>query len=121
MIYESVKIIESAVAPGVKFTVSRMSFGRRLELMRQVRELAHKIEFLDAVADAESQMDAALLRAEIDGLYVSWGLHSVDGLLLDGVPASPDSFRESGPEELLREALAAIRAEAGLTETERKN
>ena len=121
MTYESVKTIESAVAPGVKFTVIRMSFGRRLELMQQVRELARKVEYLEAAADAGSQMDAAMVRAEIDGLYVSWGLQSVDGLLLDGVPASPDGLRESGPEELLREALAAIRAEAGLTETERKN
>ena len=66
-------------------------------------------------------MDAHLLRAEIDRVYVAWGLVAVSGLVVDGREAGPELLAEAGPEELFREALAAVRAEAGLSEAERKN
>ncbi len=121
MKYESVKAVESAAAPGVRFTVARMSFARRVELMRRVRDLARRVEFLEAGDGAEEKMDAALLRAEIDRTYLAWGLREVVGLEVDGAPATPESLVEAGPEDLVREALAAVRAETGLSEAERKN
>jgi hypothetical protein len=121
MIYESVAIVESKIAGGVTFTVAKMSFGRRTELMRQVRELGRKVEFLEAGRDPEQRMDGALLRAEIDRLYVTWGLRAVSGLELDGVEATPESLAEAGPEELFREAVALVRAQTGLSAEERKN
>jgi hypothetical protein len=98
-----------------------MSFGRRIELMRRIRELAGRIEFLEAGAEPKDKMDGRLLRAEIDRLYLEWGLREVSGLELDGAAATPESLAESGPEELCREALAAVKAETGLDEAERKN
>ena len=121
MIYESEAVVESKIAPGVKYTVARMSFVRRVELMRKVRELARRAEFLEAGTEAGDKMDAALLQAEIDRLYLAWGLRSISGLELDGREATPDLLAESGPEELFREALAEVRAAAGLTNEERKN
>ena len=121
MRYESSHTIESRIVPGVSFTVARMSFGRRLELMRRVRELARRMEFLEASREPSEKMDAGLLRAEIDRLYLEWGLRSVAGLLVDGEAASPALLADAGPEELFREALAAVKAETGLTESERKN
>ena len=121
MTYESVTVIESRVAPGVAFAVARMSFGRRVELMRRVRELARRMEFLEAGKEPGDRMDAAMLQAEIDRLFLTWGLRSVSGLQLDGAEASPDSLAEAGPEDLFREALAAVRAQTGLSEEERKN
>jgi len=121
MTYESVTVIESAAAPGVRYTVARMSFARRVELMRAVRELARRMEFLEAGASAGDKMDGALLQAEIDRLYLRWGLREVSGLEVDGAGATPDSLAEAGPEDLFREALAAVRAETGLSEPERKN
>jgi hypothetical protein len=38
MSYDSVAVVESAIRDGVSFRVARMSFGRRVELMRRVRE-----------------------------------------------------------------------------------
>lgn len=121
MTYESVAMVESRLSPGVTFAVARMSFGRRVELMRKVRELARRMEFLEAGKEPADQMDAAMLQAEIDRLFLAWGLRSVAGLQLDGVEASPESLAESGPEGLFREALAAVRAQTGLDEEERKN
>ena len=119
--YESVCVIESRVMPGVRFTIARMSFHRRVELMRQIRELARRAEFLAAGLQPEDKMDAALVQAEIERLYVAWGLRSVSGLVVDGREADPATLSGDGPEELFREALAAVRAEAGLSEEQRKN
>ena len=121
MIYESVAIVESQVAAGVTFRVAKMSFGRRADLMRQVRELARKVEFLEAGRSPGQKMDAALLRTEIDRLYVKWGLLGVAGLELDGAEATPTSLAEAGPEELFREALTLVRSQTGLSPDERKN
>jgi hypothetical protein len=98
-----------------------MSFGRRVELMRKVRELASKAEFLAAGEGAGQQMDAALIEAEIERLYVAWGVRRVSGLSIDGTAAGPESLIEVGPEDLFREALWAVRKEIGLSEEERKN
>ena len=121
MNYESMTVVESRVAAGVTFTIAKMSFGRRAELMRRVRELARRMEFLEAGQLPGEQMDAALLQVEIDRLYLAWGLHAVSGIALDGADATPELLAEAGPEDLFREALAAVRSETGLTEAERKN
>ena len=121
MSYESVAIVESRAANGVRLEVTRMSFGRRVELMQRVRELARKMEFLEAGNSPGERMDVALLQAEIDRLYLMWGLRGVVGLEVDGTPATPQTLADNGPEELFREALAAVRAETGLNEEQRKN
>ena len=121
MTYESVRVVESAVAAGVRYTVAKMSFARRVDLMRRVRELARRMEFLEAGGSAGDKMDGALLQREIDRLYLTWGLREISGLEVDGAQATPDSLAAAGPEALFREALAAVRAETGLNEAERKN
>ena len=121
MTYESVTEVASQIVPGVLYLIARMSFTRRLELMRKVRELARRAEFLEAGQEPAEEMDAALLQAEIDMLYLIWGLRSISGLELDGIPATPELLAERGPEELFREALKAVQAEAGLSAAERKN
>ena len=121
MRYESTQTVTSAIDPAVTYTVAKMSFERRTDLMRRIRELARQAEFFEAAQDAAGKMDAALLQAEIDRTYLLWGLREVQGLDIDGLPATPDLLAASGPEELCREAAAAIRAAAGLTYEERKN
>jgi hypothetical protein len=121
MTYESVAVIESQEACGVTFTVAKMSYARRVELMRKIRELASKLEFLEASTEPVDKMDAALLEAEINRLYVTWGLRAITGLTLDGAEATPELLAENGPENLFREVLAAVQEQAGLTEAERKN
>ena len=121
MTYDSVEQVESKIADGVSYSVSKMSFARRMDLMKRVRDLARRVEFLVAGEDAGGKMDAALLEVEIERLYVKWGLREVTGLEVDGSSATPESLAESGPEDLFREALEAVRAAAGLSDAERKN
>jgi len=120
MNYESWTERESQRQRGVTFVLAKMSFGRRIELTRRLREIAQRVEFLEA-GDAKEKIDAALLTCEIDRLYLLWGLKEVRGLELDGEAATPESLAAVGPEVLFREAVDAVKAECGLTETERKN
>src|SRR4051812_6200516 len=119
--WSSTKVVASNVRSGVELVVARMTFGRRLELMRRVRDLAARLEYFEAGRDARNEMEAGLLGAEIDKLYVLWGVEEIRGLEVDGEPATVESFIERGPEELFGEALAAVRLACGLSEIERKN
>ncbi|HEV3334579.1 MAG TPA: hypothetical protein VG096_26505 [Bryobacteraceae bacterium] len=121
MTYESSELIESQLAQGVTFTIAKMSYGRRVELMRRIRELSRRFEFLSAGSEPGDKMDAALLETEINRMHLTWGLLAVSGLTLDGTQATPDLLAESGPEDLFHEALAAVQKQTGLTEAERKN
>jgi hypothetical protein len=122
MTYESKIEVASNSAPGVRLLINRMSFGRRLELTRKVQEMAKKLQFLAAgPPETTTEAEQALLGAEIDREYLRWGLAAVEGLEIDGQAAGPEELIEAGPEVLLREALAAVRREAGLSETDRKN
>jgi hypothetical protein len=68
----------------VSYTVAKMSFGRRVELTRRIRELAARREFVEAGDTPNEKMEAALLASEIDRIYLLWGLKEVTGLELDG-------------------------------------
>src|SRR5579871_3464940 len=88
--WQSRRSVASQTRPGVEFSLARMSFGRRLELMQRVRDLSAHLEFFEAGRDSSNQMEAGLLGAEIDRLYVLWGIESVSGLTVDGEPATVD-------------------------------
>lgn len=120
MNYQSEITIASEAAPGVTFRIARVSFGRRMELLRRLRDIAEKAECL-AAGDSREKLEAALLTSEIDELYLRWGLVGVNGLEVNGEPATPESLIAAGPEDVCREALAAIKHECGLSEEERKN
>src|ERR1039458_7235530 len=92
MTYESVKEVESKIAPGVRFRIARMSFARRVDLMRQVRELARRMEFLEAGREPGETMDSTLIQVEVNRLYLMWGLIEVAGLEVDGAAATPASL-----------------------------
>jgi hypothetical protein len=119
--YESVVSIDSKAAPGVRFAIHRISFGRRMELSRRVRELSRKAEFLEAGTEPHERIEASILAQEIDAMYLLWGLSSVAGLIIDGEPATATRLLEKGPEDLVREVVGAIKEQCGLSEPERKN
>lgn len=119
--YESVIWMVSEAAPGVRFSIQRVSFGRRLELSRKIREISRKAEFLQASTELHERIEANILAQEIDAMYLKWGLAGIEGLTIDGEPPSAEMLLEKGPEELAREVVAAIKAQCGLTDAERKN
>ncbi|MGQ9635771.1 MAG: hypothetical protein ACUVXB_16195 [Bryobacteraceae bacterium] len=121
MRYESVRTVESAVMPGVRFRIRKMSLERRVELTRRLGELMKRIEYLEAGREPEERIAAAEAAAEVEKIHLEWGLAGIEGLEIDGEPATAESLIAAGPEALTREILQAIRTECGLSEAERKN
>ncbi len=113
--------LESKAVPGVRFAIHRISFGRRMELSRRVREISQKAEFLEASTELHEKIEANILALEIDAMYLHWGLVCVEGLIIDGQAADAPQLLEKGPEELAREVVSAIKGQCGLSEAERKN
>lgn len=120
-IWESKKTVRSELRQEVEFTLYRMTFGRRLELMKKVRDLSARIEFFEAGREESNRMEASLLGGEMDRLFLEWGLEEVRGLEIDGSPATVAGLIDKGPEDLVHEALGMVKAECGLNEAERKN
>jgi hypothetical protein len=121
MTYESAFPIQSSVLPGVTLTVRRVSIARRLELLKKVRELAARMEFYKAGAQLDDKLEAGIASAEVESLYVVWGVTKIEGLTIDGVDATPEALVMHGPEDLVREAATLVRSQLGLSEDERKN
>jgi hypothetical protein len=119
--YESVAWFEAGAMPGVRYAIAHISFGRRIELARRIREIGRKLEFLEAGNDVREKLEAAVVAAEVDRAYLEWGLAGVEGLTIDGETATPGTLIDKGPMELAAEILARVKAECGLTEDERKN
>ena len=119
--YASSEWMDSRVAPGVRYEVVRVSLVRRLEIARRVRELLSELEYRSAGSEAEDRLSAAILQSSIDRLYIAWGLLQVEGLAIDGEPATVSSLLEKGPEALCHEMAEALRRQCRLSEDERKN
>ncbi len=113
---------ESAAVPGVRFRLRRISFGRRIELARTLREQLEAMDRALLLPPGEARdAETALLAAAMDAAHLQWGLASIEDLEIDGAPATAESLLADGPEALVTEILAAIRRETGLDEAERKN
>ncbi len=119
--YESVISTDSRAIPGVRFVIHRMSFGRRMELSRRIREIGQKVDFLAAGNDVQEKFEAGILAQQIDAMYLHWGLVAVECLRIDGEAATTADLIEKGPEDLAREIVSTIKAQCGLNESERKN
>src|SRR5437868_7546507 len=96
--YESTVAMQSTTFPGVNFSVNRISFGRRMELCRRIREIGQKLEFLDAGDNFREKVEANLLSHEIDQIYLEWGLVAIEGLTIDGETANLELAIAKGPE-----------------------
>lgn len=75
---------------------------------------------VSAAADIQKRIDT-VLRNEIYIVYVRDLLSGVDGLVINGVPATPETLISDGPLPLYEEILAAVKVELGLSEDEAKN
>ncbi len=118
---------------GVKFTFNKMTEGRRIKLrlamadyhakLREITDQASKI-MEDTPEDALKafvlhQKVSEIVSDQINPMWVRWGLKSIDGLTIDGEPATVESLIESGPPELYAEIADAIKSASGLNEQQR--
>lgn len=118
--YSTVKWHQSTTTPEVRFAVRRISLGARIDLMKRIRELTLRNEFLKA-GDAADRLEASLSEMLVQELLVNWGLTAITGLMIDGNAATRDDVVDKAPEDLADEIARAVWQEADLTEDERKN
>src|ERR1700730_15731320 len=100
MQYDTSITLTSEEIEGVTFTISRMSFGRRIELMKRVRDLVQRREYFEAGAQPSEKLEGSLLAAEIEKIYLEWGLVAFSGIEIDGAVATIESLIAAGPEVL---------------------
>ncbi len=62
-----------------------------------------------------------LEQMEFEPALIRWALVSIEGLVIDGAPATAETLVESGPEDVVSEIVAEIRKLIGLSPEERKN
>jgi hypothetical protein len=117
----STKWIASISYPGVEYQVATISLRGKFELAQMIQGLLVKLEHLEAGRDSTQQLSAAMVRCQLDEIYLRWGFRKIRGLNIDGNSANLDSLIENGPAPLCSEICAAVRAECGLTQPERKN
>ena len=118
--FESVLRVASESYPGVAFSVRKVSLSQRIELLTKVRELTLKNEFLRA-GELSDQIEATLADVLVQKLYLEWAVADIDGLEIDGKPASLQMLMERGPETLVSEIAAVVRGQLELSEAARKN
>ncbi len=116
----SVRWIESGTIEGVRFAVREPSLANRIELTRQLHDLTLKNEFLAGGKELQ-QLELALAEMLVQKALVEWGLVEVEGLQVDGKRPTTAILIEAGPEKLVAEIAACVRARCGLSEEERKN
>jgi len=134
-------IIKSVRFPEVSYTVRSLSEGRRQTLAASIADATYQIYDLGAQADAllpedkEAPLDgenlykrAALLDkiTAIDSSVVrpAWikiYVTKIDGLEIDGLPATVESFLNEAPSEMFNEIVDLIKTQASLTSEETKN
>src|SRR5258708_28129860 len=78
--FDSALWFDAESAAGVRFAIARLTFGRRLDLARRIREIGRRAEFLAAGADVRDKLGAAVVGAGVDRAYLEGGLLAVGGV-----------------------------------------
>jgi len=147
MTFSSKKKVQSKLAgyEDVFFTLKKMTEGRRIKLnlelaphKARLRDLVGESQMLNPVLPEGQEapvLDAitvtkvqnlndqlhTLVESEINPVWFRAGFDSVEGIDIDGKPATLDTLMSDGPSELYKEILDAIRSEAELSTEETKN
>jgi hypothetical protein len=111
---------ESSTYRGVRFATRQISLGGRIELTTRIQDLIFKNDFLRA-GDALERSQASMADLLARRVYLEWGISGIEGLAIDGSPATVDDAIERGPERLCAEMAETIQNELTLSEDERKN
>lgn len=119
--WSSSEWIESRKVKGVWFRIARISFLRRLELLKRLRGLLAELECRAASEANEDQVEASRIGMEVQRTYLEWGLIEIAGLKIDGEPARKETLLAQGPEWLCEEIADAVKEHSFLSDSERKN
>jgi hypothetical protein len=107
---------ESRTCPGLRFTIRRISYGRRSELAAELAQVS---------GGAEHASTTELLKALLKTMVVEVSGLEVDGAEIAGRfnedAAIVEAFLDAAPEELVEEILEAVLQEMRLDDDAIKN
>ncbi len=134
--HETTRRHESKLFEGVVFYLNKMTEGRRVDFRarnaphnKRIREILREQAALEKVEEAERDMARWLeLQDEFDDIMISkinpewilWGVKKIEGIESDNKPLSVEDWRE-WPSALFDEVVTAVKGEAELQGSERKN
>lgn len=134
--YTTVRQVESAAIPGVKFYLYKMTEGRRLTLRaaisapnRRIREILRDQAAIEKVPEEDRDVAKWLetqdefeqiMLEKINPAWLQWGLKQIEGLSVDGKPLGKEDWAD-WPSVVFDEVVKAIKEEAELNGSERKN
>jgi hypothetical protein len=107
--------------PDVTCRIERITFEKRLALLREIRELARQYEFTTAGESVGDRYEAAVIQHEINRRYWDCFVSAVSGLTIDGEEATPARVWSHGPDRLVHEVLEVVASETFLSGNEVKN
>lgn len=144
--FKSTQTIESAVLPGVRFTIRKATHGRRTELHLAIAEASRKYDdaltelnklrivrkeedgtekqvgFTDEKEAFRLAADAEMINhSQLIPTYLRWGFIEIEGLEIDGRAPDVEMLIADGPEGLIPEIVDAIKANLGMTVQAQKN
>lgn len=128
--------LESQLFSGVSFVLKKMTEGRRIDLRTKlaphnsrVREIMREQAIIDKVDEndrdvskwiaLQEEFDSIMLE-QVNPAWINWGVKLIDGLEADGNPLGLEDWKD-WPSALVNEVVEAVKAEAELNGTERKN
>jgi hypothetical protein len=136
------KTITSKLYPEVTYTVRSLSEGRRQQLTAQIADATYKMYDLigqskallpeltaETILDPITEYKVKALNDKISELanrdmrpaWIRVYVTKIDGLEIDGVAATVDSFLSDAPSDMVLEAAELIRGQAELSVDEVKN
>ena len=134
--HDTTRRISSEIFSGVSVILRKMTEGRRLELRkllgepnRRIREILREQAAIEKIPEETRDMSKWLeLQDEFDGImiervnpsWITWGVKQIEGLEVDGRSLGVDDWKE-WPSALFDEVLKAVKDEAELNGSERKN
>lgn len=108
---------KSAVLEGAVITVKRLTFQSRLELLKDLRPLLQKLEFLSADPKSAGGIERAIIEKEVEAHLLKWGVVSIS----NSEVMTTEDLLDNAPVELADELVAFIIRQFGLTIAEQKN
>jgi hypothetical protein len=134
--HDTTRRVGSEIFSGVSVVLKKMTEGRRLELRKLIAEPNRRIrEILREQANIEKEPEESRdmglwlsLQDEFDGImiesinpaWITWGVKQIEGLEVDGRSLGVDDWKE-WPSALFDEVLTAVKGEAELNGSDRKN
>src|SRR5262245_43681276 len=105
---QAVVTYRSSVIEGVEVTMKRLTFQSRLELLKDLRPLLQKLEFLSADPKTSGGIERAILEKEVETELLKWGVVRIYNTNDGSEVMNTEKLLDTAPVELADELVGFI-------------